>query len=70
MPPSLFTQALESSCSGVELTIETAEVWQQLSDLGCDSLQGYFLARPLPAADVAGWLANYVSPALQNTSHA
>jgi diguanylate cyclase (GGDEF)-like protein len=37
--------------------VETAEVWRQLSDLGCGSAQGYFLSRPLPAADFRRWLA-------------
>jgi diguanylate cyclase (GGDEF)-like protein len=35
--------------------VETAEVWRQLTDLGCASAQGYFLSRPLSAADFTKW---------------
>jgi diguanylate cyclase (GGDEF)-like protein len=37
--------------------VESAEVWNRLAELGCDSAQGYFLARPLPAAELTTWLA-------------
>lgn len=37
--------------------VESAEIWQQLQALGCDRLQGYFIARPLSAAEVPGWVA-------------
>lgn len=36
--------------------IETAEVAQLLSELGCDVAQGYAIARPMPAADVPAWV--------------
>jgi diguanylate cyclase (GGDEF)-like protein/PAS domain S-box-containing protein len=36
--------------------VETAEAWTRLADLGCDSAQGYYLCRPLPAADLTAWL--------------
>jgi len=25
--------------------------------MGCDSAQGYYLGRPMPAEEVAGWVA-------------
>jgi len=34
--------------------VETAESWQMLAALGCDSAQGYWLARPEPAGGVLG----------------
>ena len=37
--------------------VESAEVWNRLVELGCDSAQGYFLARPLPADELTNWLA-------------
>jgi EAL domain-containing protein (putative c-di-GMP-specific phosphodiesterase class I) len=36
--------------------IEDLETWQQLTKLGCDSAQGYFLAKPMPAAAFESWL--------------
>ena len=33
--------------------VETQAVWDQLTDLGCSSAQGYFLSRPLPPDDFA-----------------
>ena len=36
--------------------VETAGVRQRLLELGCDEIQGFLLARPMPGEDVAGWL--------------
>ena len=36
--------------------VETQEAWDQLAALGCDTAQGYFLSRPLPAVDLATWV--------------
>ncbi len=32
--------------------VETAEAWAHLKALGCDFAQGYYLSRPVPAAEV------------------
>jgi diguanylate cyclase (GGDEF)-like protein len=37
--------------------VETPEVWRRLSDLGCETAQGYLLTRPLPAVDFTAWMA-------------
>jgi EAL domain-containing protein (putative c-di-GMP-specific phosphodiesterase class I)/FixJ family two-component response regulator len=37
--------------------IENRDDWDFLSQLGCDVGQGYFIARPMPAADVVDWLS-------------
>ncbi|MCI0911590.1 putative bifunctional diguanylate cyclase/phosphodiesterase [Pseudomonas sp. NPDC089743] len=37
--------------------IETQEQYDFLRNAGCDQGQGYLLARPMPAADLARWLA-------------
>ncbi|HZP92035.1 MAG TPA: EAL domain-containing protein [Burkholderiales bacterium] len=37
--------------------IETAEALEHLAAMGCDGAQGYYIARPMPAGDVAAWLA-------------
>ena len=36
--------------------VEDRATWQQLTQLGCDRLQGYAIARPLPPAEAAQWL--------------
>src|SRR5665213_2877570 len=36
--------------------IEDGETWEQLTALGCDSGQGYLLARPMPAGQVESWM--------------
>jgi diguanylate cyclase (GGDEF)-like protein len=36
--------------------IEDLDTWRELTKLGCDSAQGYYLARPMPASAFEGWL--------------
>jgi len=36
--------------------VETQTVLQRLQSIGCDEVQGYFLSRPLSAADFAAWM--------------
>ena len=36
--------------------VESEEIWKQLSDLGCDIAQGFFLSRPVPGDELAAWL--------------
>lgn len=38
--------------------VETEQDWQQLAALGCDLAQGYFISRPLPAAQFLQWMAS------------
>jgi diguanylate cyclase (GGDEF)-like protein len=42
--------------------IETREAWDLLAAWGCDIAQGYFIARPMPAADFSAWVAQYRPP--------
>lgn len=47
---------------GMKVTAEGVEDMQQLSilrALGCDEVQGYFISRPLPAAEMASMLQSY-----------
>ena len=37
--------------------VEDAATLTQLRELGCDVAQGYHLTRPIPAAELADWLA-------------
>jgi diguanylate cyclase len=39
--------------------VETAEEEAVLRELGCDDVQGYRIARPMPLVDVTAWLAAY-----------
>jgi len=36
--------------------IEDQAAWDTLAELGCDVAQGYFISRPLPAAELDVWL--------------
>jgi diguanylate cyclase (GGDEF)-like protein/PAS domain S-box-containing protein len=49
---------LEVVAEGVEEPIE----WAQLLEMGAESVQGYFISRPLPAAAIPAWLVAYVPP--------
>ena len=37
--------------------VETREVWIELGELGCDYAQGWYLGRPMPAAELPDWLS-------------
>jgi EAL domain-containing protein (putative c-di-GMP-specific phosphodiesterase class I) len=44
--------------------VETQEVWDILSILGCDQSQGYFTGRPMSAEKLDAWLGELVHPAI------
>jgi len=43
--------------------LESIEHGQLLLSLGCEVAQGYFIARPMPPAEVPGWVAGFIAPA-------
>ncbi|WP_298255343.1 bifunctional diguanylate cyclase/phosphodiesterase [uncultured Arthrobacter sp.] len=46
---------------GLEMTaegVEDTETYRALGDYGCDLAQGYFMSRPVPAADLDTWLGD------------
>ncbi len=43
---------LETVAEGVE----DAATWKRLADMGCTRIQGYYLSRPMPHADLPAWL--------------
>ena len=47
--------------------VETGLTWKRLREFGCDQAQGYFLARPMPAEHLTGWLLSRsdAAPALR-----
>jgi EAL domain-containing protein (putative c-di-GMP-specific phosphodiesterase class I) len=38
--------------------VETDVAYAELARLGCDQAQGYFMSRPVPAAELDHWLSN------------
>ncbi|MBV8220154.1 MAG: EAL domain-containing protein, partial [Solirubrobacterales bacterium] len=36
--------------------VETEQAWAELNQLGCTLAQGYYLTRPVPAAELTAWL--------------
>jgi EAL domain-containing protein (putative c-di-GMP-specific phosphodiesterase class I)/DNA-binding NarL/FixJ family response regulator len=47
--------AMETVAEGVEDRTD----WDWLRQMGCDVAQGYFIARPMPAADLPEWLSEW-----------
>lgn len=44
--------------------VEGDAAWSILAEMGCDQGQGYFMSRPMPADQLAGWVENWRAPAL------
>jgi diguanylate cyclase (GGDEF)-like protein len=49
--------------------IEDLDTWEQLTNLGCDSAQGYFLAKPMPASHFGAWLRDAAPAAAHPAGH-
>jgi diguanylate cyclase (GGDEF)-like protein len=45
--------------------VEDRSVLNELSDLGCDTAQGYYLSRPVPPAELLDWLEQQQHPESQ-----
>ncbi|MET4094154.1 EAL domain-containing protein [Arthrobacter sp. UYCu712] len=46
---------------GLDMTaegVEDADAYRALSDYGCDVAQGFFMSKPVPAAELDAWLAD------------
>ncbi|MCW2509055.1 MAG: Diguanylate cyclase with domain [Modestobacter sp.] len=50
--------------------VETADQLDLVRELGCTYAQGFHIARPMPAAELPGWLARRPSPAGRRASTA
>ncbi|MDH3461957.1 MAG: GGDEF domain-containing phosphodiesterase, partial [Burkholderiaceae bacterium] len=48
--------------------VENAQTWAVLSALKCDEAQGYFMAKPMPEADFADWMATWKPPEVKLAS--
>jgi EAL domain-containing protein (putative c-di-GMP-specific phosphodiesterase class I) len=52
---STLAMARQLGMKSVAEGVEHRDDWDFLRALGCDVAQGYFIARPMPAIDLAGW---------------
>ena len=48
--------------------VETQQQWDQLALYGCDFVQGYFIARPMPADEFQNWVEHFQHTHLQLSS--
>lgn len=48
--------------------VETQEVYELLREWGCDEVQGYWIAKPMAAQEVPGWLAQRATTSGQPVS--
>lgn len=51
-----ITLAHDMDLAVVAEGVENASVWEQLQALGCDTAQGYYMGRPVPAGQMLAWL--------------
>lgn len=60
---ALFNASLELGkqlgMSVVAEGVEDKADWDFISESGCDVAQGYFIAKPMPAADLPGWIRSW-----------
>jgi len=56
---SIITIAHELGLAVVAEGVETVGAWDVLASLGCETIQGYYVSRPLPAAELDRWLSAY-----------
>ncbi len=52
----------ELNMSVIAEGVESKEVMNILSELGCDNAQGYYISRPMPSEQLLQWLKNYEQP--------
>jgi len=56
---SVIGMAQAFGCEVIAEGVETAQHGALLIGLGCDLAQGYGIARPMPAADLPGWVQQW-----------
>jgi EAL domain-containing protein (putative c-di-GMP-specific phosphodiesterase class I) len=39
--------------------VESQDIWDRLTEFGCDEIQGYILTPPLPPDQLTAWLADW-----------
>lgn len=50
--------------------VENDDTWRELQTMGCDTIQGYVLSRPLPPEGLSAWLDAYTPPSFTNAATA
>jgi len=51
--------AKQQGVQAVAVGVESLEDWNLLCRTECDLAQGYFIAQPMPAAELSGWIADW-----------
>lgn len=59
---AIITLGHELGLSVVAEGVETRAQWDILLGFGCDIVQGFLLAKPMPASELGGWLASRSEP--------
>jgi len=49
--------------------VETESEWQLVAAQGVDAVQGYYVARPMPASELSDWLARSRGAGQQQSTH-
>ena len=53
--------AMQLGITVVAEGVEDLDDWQYLRGIGCDLAQGYYIAKPMPGADVAAWMQDWAA---------
>jgi len=53
---SSVSMAKQLGATVVAEGVETRDDWDLVAALGCDIVQGYYIARPMPADDLVDWI--------------
>lgn len=56
---SILAIARENNCPVIAEGVETLGVAAKLSELGCDLVQGYYIAKPMPQEEFLAWAAQW-----------
>jgi EAL domain-containing protein (putative c-di-GMP-specific phosphodiesterase class I) len=62
MLASSLDMAKKLGLKAVAEGVETRSHWDLLKNLGCDIAQGYFIAKPMEAAEFADWVLEWTPP--------
>lgn len=55
---AIITMARDLGYRTVAEGVETQEIYDLLSEMGCDEVQGYLMSRPIPPTALSTWLAS------------